>query len=107
MNTKLTLRLEEDLIGIAKRYAADQGRSVSDLVASYFKRLESAPDAQRYGTSPGKQNIPPQNAAMQAVQRKSSFYGLIRMQPGQEDTQPDTQGDTRGAYRRHLAQKHQ
>ena len=39
MNTKLTLRLDDSLIANAKTYAAQQGRSVSDLVAAYFAAL--------------------------------------------------------------------
>ena len=41
MSTKLTLRLDESLINAAKKYAAQEGRSVSELVAAYFKRLDS------------------------------------------------------------------
>ncbi len=40
MNTKLTLRLEEDLIKSAKRYASMSGKSVSQMVADYFYVLD-------------------------------------------------------------------
>ena len=40
MNTKLTLRLNEDLIGRAKRYSERSGKSASQLVADYFSLLE-------------------------------------------------------------------
>ncbi len=39
MQTKLTLRLEDQLIEQAKSYAAKAGKSVSQLVAEYFKLL--------------------------------------------------------------------
>ena len=39
MQTKLTLRLEEDLIIRAKEYAEKTGKSVSQLVADYFRLL--------------------------------------------------------------------
>ena len=39
MQTKLTLRLEEQLIEQAKSYAAHAGKSVSQIVAEYFKLL--------------------------------------------------------------------
>lgn len=39
MNTKLTLRMDENLINEAKAYAAKEGRSLSDLVGNYFARL--------------------------------------------------------------------
>ena len=37
MQTKLTLRLEDDLIEQAKKYAKQEGKSLSQLVADYFK----------------------------------------------------------------------
>jgi len=39
MQTKLTLRLEDQLIEQAKSYAAHAGKSVSQIVADYFKLL--------------------------------------------------------------------
>ena len=39
MQTKLTLRLEDQLIEQAKSYAALAGKSVSQIVADYFKLL--------------------------------------------------------------------
>lgn len=41
MQTKLTLRLEDQLIEQAKTYAAQAGKSVSQIVAEYFKLLTS------------------------------------------------------------------
>lgn len=41
MQTKLTLRLEEELIEQAKSYAAHAGKSVSQIVAEYFRLLTS------------------------------------------------------------------
>lgn len=41
MQTKLTLRLEDRLIEQAKTYAAQAGKSVSQVVADYFKMLTS------------------------------------------------------------------
>lgn len=41
MQTKLTLRLEDQLIEQAKAYAAQSGKSVSQIVADYFKLLTS------------------------------------------------------------------
>lgn len=40
MNTKLTLRLDEDLIKSAKIYAHSSGKSLSRLVADYFYLLD-------------------------------------------------------------------
>jgi hypothetical protein len=44
MNTKLTLTLEKQVIDQAKKYAADQGKSLSEMVESYFRYItESSP----------------------------------------------------------------
>jgi hypothetical protein len=42
MQTKLTLRLEDRLIEQAKSYAAHKGKSVSQVVADYFKLLTTS-----------------------------------------------------------------
>jgi len=41
MNTKLTLSLEKEIIERAKSYAKKTGRSLSELVESYFENLTS------------------------------------------------------------------
>jgi hypothetical protein len=40
MQTKLTLRLDAELIARAKRYGKRTGRSVSQMVADYFALLD-------------------------------------------------------------------
>lgn len=42
MQTKLTLRLDRDLIEQAKTYSAKQNKSLSQIVADYFALLEAA-----------------------------------------------------------------
>ncbi|MEK6475912.1 DUF6364 family protein [Catalinimonas sp. 4WD22] len=39
MNTKLTLTLDKETIEQAKKYASEQGRSLSEIVENYFKFL--------------------------------------------------------------------
>lgn len=46
MNAKLTLKLDEQVIQQAKRYAASQNRSLSGLVESYLKSLTSKQESQ-------------------------------------------------------------
>jgi antitoxin component of RelBE/YafQ-DinJ toxin-antitoxin module len=41
MQTKLTLRLDDQLIHQAKLYAKTHGKSVSQVVADYFRMLNS------------------------------------------------------------------
>ncbi len=41
MDSKLTLNVDKDLARKAKTYARSRGRSLSDLVESYFKILTS------------------------------------------------------------------
>jgi len=43
MKNKLTLRLDDDLIKRAKKYAKEKGTSVSQLVANYFNVLGDKP----------------------------------------------------------------
>jgi hypothetical protein len=43
--TKLTLRLDSDLVGQAKDYAQRQDRSLSQIVGDYFARLAAEPEA--------------------------------------------------------------
>jgi len=40
MNTKLTLRLDSQLISYAKQYAEKNGMSVSQIVTNYFQFLK-------------------------------------------------------------------
>ena len=42
MNTKLTLRLDDQLICGAKQLAKDSGKSLSQIVAEYFAAITSA-----------------------------------------------------------------
>ena len=41
MNTKLTLSLDKEIIEQAKIYAKGTGRSLSEMVESYFKSLSN------------------------------------------------------------------
>ncbi len=52
MQTKLTLRLEEQLIEQAKSYAAEAGKSVSQVVADYFKMLTTERTRQTLPATP-------------------------------------------------------
>lgn len=79
MQTKLTLRLDDELIEQAKNYAARSGKSVSQVVADYFRLLP-------VGNEPA---APP---AMAPLTR--SLRGLLR------DAQLDE-----ADYRRHLDEK--
>jgi hypothetical protein len=45
MNTKLTLSLEKEVIEQAKIYAKETGRSLSEMVESYFRNLTSKRDS--------------------------------------------------------------
>jgi len=41
MNTKLTLRMEQELIATAKAYSAKTGKSVSRIVADLFEFIKN------------------------------------------------------------------
>ncbi|CAN5301435.1 hypothetical protein BH10PSE19_BH10PSE19_03360 [soil metagenome] len=49
VQAKLTLRLNQTLIEHAKKIAASRGRSLSQMVADYFKILEDKPAKQNKG----------------------------------------------------------
>ena len=52
MQTKLTLRLEDQLIEQAKSYAAHAGKSVSQIVSEYFKILTLQKEKERSPSTP-------------------------------------------------------
>lgn len=52
MQTKLTLRLEENLVRKAKSYARRKGTSLSQMVAYYFRFLQSGKIEPRKTSAP-------------------------------------------------------
>jgi len=79
MNTKLTLRLDDQLILKAKRYSHRVGKSVSQIVADYFSLIDADEDIAGTEISP----------------RVRSLIGGYR---GATTTEDD--------YRRHLEEKY-
>ena len=57
MHTKLTLRLEDHLIEQAKSYAAQAGKSLSQIVADYFKVLTSQTNKGNSPAAPVTQSL--------------------------------------------------
>jgi hypothetical protein len=57
MQTKLTLRLEDILIEQAKSYAAQAGKSLSQVVADYFKLLTSQAVKENSSITPVTQSL--------------------------------------------------
>ena len=57
MTTKLTLTLDDKVIQRAKRYARAEGRSVSELVESYFKSLTEAGNETVAGLTPSVRSL--------------------------------------------------
>jgi len=57
MQTKLTLRLEDQLIEQAKSYAAQAGKSLSQVVADYFKMLTSEKNKPKSPSTPITQSL--------------------------------------------------
>ena len=78
MHTKLTLRIDEDLIERAKAYSKAAGKSVSQLVAEYLSLLTQRPTAQSRRLTPNVQ----------------ALRGMMRGVSGDEQD-----------YRRHLEEK--
>ena len=78
MQTKLTLRLDDELIRRAKRAAHRSGKSVSSLVADYLTLLDAPPDDD--------------------VELTPRVRGLLGALAGHDVSEED--------YRRHLEEKH-
>jgi hypothetical protein len=57
MTTKLTLTLDDKVIAGAKRYARAKGRSVSELVESYFKSLTESNSEQSDELTPAVKSL--------------------------------------------------
>ena len=57
MQTKLTLRIEKQLVELAKAYASSQGKSVSKMVADYFTLLNKNQDTQSEELAPIAQSL--------------------------------------------------
>ncbi|MCB9537452.1 MAG: ribbon-helix-helix protein, CopG family [Myxococcales bacterium] len=79
MQTKLTLRLDDELVRRAKAHARARGRSVSAMVADYFAQLDA----------------PPTDAEIAMTPRVRSLYGALA------DVDVDE-----ADHRDHLARKH-
>ena len=57
MYSRLNLSIDKEVAEEAKKYARDQGRSLSDLVESYFKFLISDEPVQNLNISPKIKNL--------------------------------------------------
>ena len=79
MKTKLTLRLDDELIRKAKRFSKKTGKSVSMIVADYFEKLDVAPPEEI-------EDITPKVATLRGILKKTGA--------GEEE------------YFRHLEEKH-
>jgi len=77
MNTKLTLRMDDNLIREAKRQAVRRGKSVSGMFGDFVGSLE---------TRDPRPALPPATAAL---------LGIMKGRPVSEED-----------YRRHLREKH-
>ena len=52
MNTKLTLRLDDQLIESAKKYSAKTGKSVSKIVSDFFVIIKNEKLKKKYSVAP-------------------------------------------------------
>lgn len=68
MKSKLTLRLEKDLIKEAKKYAEEKGTSVSQLVADYFSLLKSQKSQKK-----DEKKISPISSSLSGILKKSDL----------------------------------
>lgn len=78
MQTKLTLRIEKELVQKAKRHSRKSGKSVSKLVSDYFRIIDAAEGSE--------EDVTPWARSLLGVMKGSGV--------SEED------------YRRHLEEKH-
>lgn len=90
MNTKLTLRMDDDLIAAAKDYAAANGSSVSQMVANYFAALVQKTDAHTKKVS-ANESAPVSGPVTR------SLVGILKAKPGK----PQVSQDDYHAYLEH------
>ncbi len=57
MQTKLTLRMENELIDLAKSVAEKQGKSLSKMVADYFRALTKKEEVDRIELPPNVKSL--------------------------------------------------
>lgn len=55
--TKLTLRMDDELVRRAKSYAKRSGKSVSAIVADFFELLDQAQEQQRLRLTPAVRSL--------------------------------------------------
>lgn len=84
MNSKLTLRMEKELIDAAKRRSEKSGRSVSKMVADYFTVLR---ESEKIG---------------EGERGEAAFTPTVRLLLGSMKGRPVTEKD----YRDYLEEKH-
>jgi len=89
MQTKLTLRMDKELIEQAKSYAKTRDKSLSELVADYLAALDLGILHKSKGTK--SEAMPPITA---------SLWGLLASDPTESALDEDD-------YRSYLEQKHQ
>lgn len=86
MQTKLTLRMDEEAIAQAKAVAQAQGKSVSQLVADYFVVLSEVNQLQ---AEKGQMALPEITKGLRGVMKQA-------VQPGLDEAD----------YKQHLLDKH-
>jgi hypothetical protein len=57
MNTKLTLRIDDQLIESAKKYSTQTGKSVSKIVSDFFVIIKNEKLKNKYSVSPTVQSL--------------------------------------------------
>jgi hypothetical protein len=79
MQTKLTLRLTDELIRKAKRFSKITGKSVSMIVADYFEKLD----------------VPPHQEIEDITPKVATLRGILKKTGAEQEE-----------YYRHLEEKH-
>ena len=73
MNTKLTLKLDEQIIEAAKKYASNKKMSLSKIVESYLLSLTTKKQVGDFEISPFVQNMATGKSIPLAAEEKSEY----------------------------------
>ena len=104
--TKLTLRLDSGLIGLAKDFAHRHDRSLSQIVGDYFSRLAAEPEAIRLTNPKAGQKTADLSPVTRSLLGALSPKAGLKKTPSKPAKQSKALDGDKEAYRKHLEEKY-
>lgn len=85
MNTKLTLRLNEEVIERAKAYAKDYNMSLSKLIEAYLDQLTRRSNKAALPLTPLVKSLHGVGSLPEGFEEKESYYDFLMEKHGEEN----------------------